>query len=471
MSEVRRRDLLDADRTADPYPYLAELRANDPVHWDPDQRAWLFTRYADVAAAFTDPRLSSDRIRPLLDVVTAKRRAELAPMLGVMSDWMVVTDPPVHTRLRKLANAAFRQQRIAHMPQWIGKIVDDLLDEFTVSGSTDFVGGLAYPMPATVIAKMLGAPARDRDLFQRWSDELALVAFGAGGAGRNDRHWRALAGVAEMQQYLHDLIADVDKDPGEDMISALLENPDPDDGLSRDELVALCSLILFAGHETTTNLLCNAIVALIAHPGQLAGWHFAGRRLEGVPGTEARYRPVAKQDRVPQRWGCLAAAGVPRCRMVEAGQGLGDLAGQVGVLPRVITGDQRGHPGVGDDVGDLAGGEPDVDRYRGHTRQRAAEQDVQQVEGIMHHDADPVVGRHTEPGQAAGHGQRAGEQFRVRLAVVVDDKRGARTVLASGFRQQVQDRNGIGTRGHPGSPQVMRGNHGVAALAVAALER
>lgn len=270
MAEARHRDLLDADRTADPYPYLAELRADDPVHWDPDQRAWLFTRYRDVVAAFADPRLSSDRIRPLLDVVTPQRRAELAPMLGVMSDWMVVTDPPVHTRLRKLANGAFRQQRIAHMSEWIGKIVDDLLDEFTASGSTDFVGELAYPMPATVIAKMLGAPMQDRELFQRWSDELALVAFGAGGAVRKDRHRRALSGVAEMQAYLHDLIAGVEKNRGEDMISALLENPDQDDRLTRDELVALCSLILFAGHETTTNLLCNAIVALTAHPEQLA---------------------------------------------------------------------------------------------------------------------------------------------------------------------------------------------------------
>lgn len=270
MAEVRHRNLLDAGGTADPYPYLAELRASDPVHWDEDQRAWLFTRYDDVAAAFADPRLSSDRIRPLLGVVTPQRRAELAPMLGVMSDWMVVTDPPVHTRLRKLANSAFRQQRIAHMSEWIGKIVDDLLDEFTASGSTDFVGGLAYPMPATVIAKMLGAPVQDRDLFQRWSDELALVAFGTGGEVREDRHRRALAGVAEMQGYLHDLIAGVEKNPGEDMISALLETPDRDDRLSRDELVALCSLILFAGHETTTNLLCNAIVALTAHPEHLA---------------------------------------------------------------------------------------------------------------------------------------------------------------------------------------------------------
>ena len=240
------------------------------MHWDARQNAWLLTRYDDVVAGFTDPRLSSDRIRPLLQVLSPARRAELAPMLGVMSDWMVVSDPPVHTRLRRLANSAFRQQRIATMSGWTADIVAGMLDDFVAAGSTDFVSGIAYPMPATVIARMLGAPAGDRDLFQRWSDELALVAFGAGGEVREDRHRRALAGVAEMQEYLTDLIASVERSPGDDMISALLADSPSDDRLTREELVALCSLILFAGHETTTNLLCNAAVTLTGRPEQLA---------------------------------------------------------------------------------------------------------------------------------------------------------------------------------------------------------
>ncbi|MRJ75142.1 cytochrome P450 [Aeromicrobium sp. SMF47] len=264
-------DLLGVEMTHDATAHWAALRAHDPVHWNEQHKAWVVTRYEDVVAGFTDPRLSSDRIRPLLDVVSAERRAELAPMLGVMSDWMVVSDPPAHTRLRSLANAAFRQQRIVTMNAWIAEIVEELLDDFIASGETDFVAGVAYPMPATVIAKMLGAPASDRGLFQIWSDELALVAFSAGGDARRDRHSRALAGVAEMQQYLGDLIAQVEKSPGDDMISALLEPSrlGGEDRLSREELISLCSLILFAGHETTTNLLCNAVVALSRHPDQL----------------------------------------------------------------------------------------------------------------------------------------------------------------------------------------------------------
>jgi len=293
------RDLLGAELTASPYEFLAELRRNDPVHWDEQQRAWLFTTYEDVAFGFVDQKLSSDRIRPLLDVVTPARRAELAPMLGVMSDWMVVTDPPVHTRLRRLANAAFRQQRIAHMTEWIGEIADSLLDDFVASGSTDFVSGVAYPMPATVIAKMLGAPEADKHLFQRWSDELALVAFGAGGDAREDRHRRALAGIADMQGYLENLIDEVTRHPGDDMISALLAGSGTEDRLTREELVALASLILFAGHETTTNLLCNAVVALTQHPDQLAA-AYADR--EVLPGALEEVLRFEGPIKVIVRW-------------------------------------------------------------------------------------------------------------------------------------------------------------------------
>jgi cytochrome P450 len=276
VSIVADQDLLSPELTEDPFAYYAELRANDPVHWAPASKAWLLTRYDDVVAAFGDPRLSSDRVRPLLGVLPPDRRAEYGPMLEVISRWMVVTDPPVHTRLNRLASRAFRQQRISAMSGWIGELVDGLLDDFVASGGDDFLAGLAYPLPAAVIARMMGVPQQDRGRFQHWSDELALVAFGAGGQDRAGRYGRALAGVRELQEYLAALIERRRREPGEDMISLLLggagqEGPGEDgDHLDDAELMALCSLILFAGHETTTNLLCNAIVALDRHPAELA---------------------------------------------------------------------------------------------------------------------------------------------------------------------------------------------------------
>ena len=276
MSAVVDQDLLSPELTEDPFAYYVELRAGDPMHWAPGSKAWLLTRYDDVVAAFGDPRLSSDRVRPLLDVLPAQRRAEYGPMLEIISRWMVVTDPPVHTRLNRLASRAFRQQRVSAMSGWIGELVEELLDDFVASGGDDFLAGLAYPLPAAVIARMMGVPQQDRGMFQHWSDELALVAFGAGGQDRAGRYARALAGVRELQEYLAGLIERRRREPGEDMISLLLGSAaeagaDEDgDHLDDAELMALCSLILFAGHETTTNLLCNAIVALDRHPAELA---------------------------------------------------------------------------------------------------------------------------------------------------------------------------------------------------------
>jgi cytochrome P450 len=162
MSTVTDQDLLSPELTGDPHAYYAELRASDPVHWAPASRAWLLTRYDDVVAAFGDPRLSSDRVRPLLGVLPAERRAEYGPMLEIISRWMVVTDPPAHTRLSRLASHAFRQQRVSAMSGWIAELVDELLDDFVAARGDDFLAGLAYPLPAAVIARMMGVPQQDR---------------------------------------------------------------------------------------------------------------------------------------------------------------------------------------------------------------------------------------------------------------------------------------------------------------------
>ena len=196
---VEDQDLLSPELTDDPHPYLERLRKQDPVHFSEGAKGWLVTRYNDASEGYFDPVLSSDRVVPLLEMLSPARREQMAPMLDTITGWMVVSDPPAHTRLRQLANGAFRQQRVVAMGAWIGEIVDNLLDEFIASGSDDFVNGIAYPLPAIAISRMMGAPDEDRLKFQEWSDELALVAFGAGGDDRADRHARALQGVRELR--------------------------------------------------------------------------------------------------------------------------------------------------------------------------------------------------------------------------------------------------------------------------------
>lgn len=264
-------DLLSPAATADPYTVLRELREHDPVHWSPRHRAWILTRFADVEAALTDPRLSSDRVKPVL----ARARAEdpdsdATAILEILKSWMVVSDPPEHTRLRKLAAGAFKGQRIGAMSDEIRALVDGFIDDFVASGERDLIHHVAYPLPATVIAAMMGVPAEERDAFREWSDELALVAFGAGGDVREDRHERALRGTREMFDYLRGHVERARAEPGDDMISALAAPVDDGDRLDDDELLSMLALLLFAGHETTINATANGVLALLRHPDQLA---------------------------------------------------------------------------------------------------------------------------------------------------------------------------------------------------------
>jgi cytochrome P450 len=263
-------DLLAPEAISEPHPLLARLREEAPVHWSEAHSAWLVTRYADVAAGLGDLRLSSDRVRPLLDALDPERRRRVGPVLELMVDWMVLTDPPAHTRLRRLAAGAFKPERIAGTEARIRELVAELLDEFVAAGHDDLIRHFAYPLPATIIAELVGAPAEDRERFRVWSEELALVAFGAGGDARFDRHERAARGLEGLLAYFDERIEQARRAPGDDMLSRLLEPDETGDQLSDLEVRAMCVLMLFAGHETTTTLISTGILLLLQHPEELA---------------------------------------------------------------------------------------------------------------------------------------------------------------------------------------------------------
>jgi cytochrome P450 len=260
---------LDPDVIRDPYPFLAALRERDPVHWSEVHHAWVLTRYADVVAAFNDARFSSNRVKPMLEKLSDERREKAGRIMEMIQDWMVVTDPPVHTRLRGLVAMAFNPKRIAAAEQRIRELVDELLDEFISSGNTDFIGGFSFPLPATVIAELIGAPAEDRDNFRRWSEDLTAIAFGAAGEGRASRHETSQRGLEEMLAYFGERIDYAETHPGPDMISGLLEGDGKGNRLERDEMETMCALMLFAGHETTMNLLNAMVLHVTGNPDQL----------------------------------------------------------------------------------------------------------------------------------------------------------------------------------------------------------
>lgn len=261
--------LSDDLTAADPYPAFARLRERAPVHFNEQQRAWVISRYDDVASGFRDPRLSSDRITPFLNALPPERRGSAAPVLVPLSRWMVFEDPPAHARLRSLVAPAFTSAALSRLATRSETIVDDLLDAFIAEGHEDLLQHVASPLPAIVIAELLGVPPSAREDFKAWSDELALVVFGAVDVA--DRYARAVAGLESLNGLFTDLIAARTSASHDDLISVMVhEGERRDDPLTPEELTAMCVLLLFAGHETTANLIGAGVAVLLHHPEQLA---------------------------------------------------------------------------------------------------------------------------------------------------------------------------------------------------------
>jgi cytochrome P450 len=263
---------------ADPYALFRELRRHDPVHWSPALGAWVLTRYDDVKGAVNDPRFSADRISPFRDSLAGDARERIAGLLAVLGDWMVFNDPPRHTRLRALVGKVFTPRVGERLRPFVEQVVDDLIGRIEAAaggngndgggeGRLDLIREFGYPLPVMVIARLLGVPAADQERFKFWSDELATFV----GSARDtpDKRDRAEAAIGEMADYFRAQIARRRADPRDDILSALVAAEESGDFLSEAELIGTCTLLLFAGHETTTNLIGNGMLALLRHPEQM----------------------------------------------------------------------------------------------------------------------------------------------------------------------------------------------------------
>jgi cytochrome P450 len=252
---------------ADPFAALAELRARDPVHWSDALGGWVLTRYEDVRLGLRDPRFSADRIRPFFARLPPQEQAEARHLAETVAAWAVFVDPPAHTRLRALMNRAFTSRALASLRPKIEAIVDELIAGLDGRERIDLIGDFSYPLPATVIAHMLGVPQADVPALKRWSDQVSGFVLSA--RLIPDKRQQAIAGMREMADYFHALVAAKRQRPANDVLSRLIAAEERGQFLSADELVATCSLLLFAGHETTTFLIANGFLALLANPDQL----------------------------------------------------------------------------------------------------------------------------------------------------------------------------------------------------------
>lgn len=248
---------------ADPYPTYAYLRALGPVQRDENAPIWHVVGYQEVQAALRDPRLAADRTGWLL---SAEQRCVHAALASALPDMMVFTDPPRHTRLRGLVTRAFTPRVVAGLRERVQAVVDDLLFRAETHGACDVIADLAVPLPVLIIAELLGVPEADRSKLKAWSDDFAAFI---GGPIAPDGVARADAAIREMSDYFRQLVAHLRRAPGENLISALIAAQELDDALTPPELLATRVILLVGGHETTTNLIGNGLLALLLHPDQM----------------------------------------------------------------------------------------------------------------------------------------------------------------------------------------------------------
>jgi cytochrome P450 len=282
---------------ADPYPFYRRLQAKHRVFRGRLLGGTCFLpRYDDVVAVLGDARFSVDR--PQADVF---RR--LQPFRGLSPEFtqaimntLLMTDPPAHTRMRRLVNKAFTPRVVEGLRGRVQALVDELLDAAAARRHMELVHDLAYPLPVTVIAELLGIPVADRARFKEWSDQLAVLLDplqATEGLRPTERAFE------EIAAYMCPIFAERRRSPRDDLISALVAVEDQGQTLNEIELLSLTMLILGAGHETTTNLIANAVLALLRNRGER-------RRLQDDPSLIGsaveeflRYdSPVQMTDRV-----------------------------------------------------------------------------------------------------------------------------------------------------------------------------
>jgi cytochrome P450 len=259
--------LRSAGSLENPYPIYSVIRTVRPVLEVPvpgfsGPGMWMLTRYRDVHAVLRDPRFSVERIRAPLVRDNLDRMPEFLRQSAQGMRTMLITDPPDHTRVRKLVNKAFTPKRVAALRAHIEAIVRELVAEARAKGEFDLIHDLAEPLPAIVIAELLGVPPGDHRQFREWSSAM-IAGFASQSAKTREA---ATAASRSLFGYLADTIAARRRVPQDDLISAMIEAQEERDALTDGELLATTNLLLLAGHETTTNLIGNGMLALLREP-------------------------------------------------------------------------------------------------------------------------------------------------------------------------------------------------------------
>jgi cytochrome P450 len=282
--------LLDPSNRADPYPVYAQIREHGPLQL-PDMTLNVFSSFHDCDDVLRHASSASDRLKS-----TAAQReiAEGAEARPFGPPGFLFLDPPDHTRLRKLVSKAFAPKVVKALEADITSLVDALLDRVeAVAGPFNVIADLAHPLPVAVICRLLGVPIEDEPQFSHASALLAaaldpVISFTGQAPDSVDEMFEA---GLWLRDYLRELIARRRSDPGEDLMSGLIHVEESGDQLTEEEIVATCNLLLIAGHETTVNLIANAILAMLHDPSQWAALSMDPQRVSVVVEETLRYDP------------------------------------------------------------------------------------------------------------------------------------------------------------------------------------
>ncbi|MFC9683302.1 cytochrome P450 [Streptomyces sp. NPDC056948] len=254
---------------ADPYPAYAELRAKGRVHYFEPTNQWLVPHHADVSALLRDRRLGrtyQHRFTHEEFGRTAPPR-EHEPFHTLNDHGMLDLEPPDHTRIRRLVSKAFTPRTVERLKPYVRGLADDLVSALAAAGGGDLLTDVAEPLPVAVIAEMLGIPESDRAPLRPWSADICgMYELNPS----EETAAQAVRASVEFSDYLRELIAARRKEPGDDLISGLIEAHDEGDRLTEQEMISTAVLLLNAGHEATVNSTVNGWYALFRNEAQLA---------------------------------------------------------------------------------------------------------------------------------------------------------------------------------------------------------
>ena len=256
--------LVSPEFVADPYATLQRLQREAPIYWSGSVGGWLVTRYDDIMPTFrnTSDYSNEGRLGRAAAHLSETDRQKLRVFeQHYTTKGLLHSDPPDHTRLRRFTGKAFSPSRIEGIRPNIAKVTGSLLDKCADQGGMEVVHDLASALPVAVLSELMGIPASDQFLLQRWADQL----LGFQGINKPDLGLllAAQSAIGEIRRYLGELLQARRKEPGTDLLSAFVVSENEPQGLSETEIINTCQTLLVAGHETTTSLIGNGLALLL----------------------------------------------------------------------------------------------------------------------------------------------------------------------------------------------------------------